>query len=268
MHPVQNDRRQRGTNCRCVRCLEGAGVPTTGWQDQRQEKTGTFDPRRLPNGGEGLRRRVWQCGTSRKEGPREHRQRWLGRNPSTFGREMKRPAVPRPTNNAAAVFRITGKSERRVRECNICTTRCHRQSRGALVGHLMSNLQADCYSSDACLHEQKAPVASPLLPGASTFGRPRWTDRDVLECVFWVLKTGAQRRACPRNSGANRPVGDACAPGRMTASGTRCGSTSSANSPPPPCSTGREASGTRASRRQKTGALRRKTPKGASEQGG
>ena len=38
----------------------------------------------------------------------------------------------------------------------------------------------------------------PLLPDANTFGRPRCADRDVLEGIFWVLKTGARWRDLPK----------------------------------------------------------------------
>jgi transposase len=38
----------------------------------------------------------------------------------------------------------------------------------------------------------------PALPDANTFGRPRRADRDVLEGIFWVLKTGARWRDLPK----------------------------------------------------------------------
>jgi transposase len=39
----------------------------------------------------------------------------------------------------------------------------------------------------------------PLLPDTNTFGRPRCADRDVLEGILWVLKTGARWRDVPKS---------------------------------------------------------------------
>jgi transposase len=38
----------------------------------------------------------------------------------------------------------------------------------------------------------------PLLPDANSFGRPRCKDRDVIEGILWVLKTGARWRDQPK----------------------------------------------------------------------
>lgn len=46
----------------------------------------------------------------------------------------------------------------------------------------------------------------PLLPPRNTFGRPRCTDRDVLEGILWVLKTGARWRDLPKTL----PSGPTC----------------------------------------------------------
>ncbi|BCU78755.1 hypothetical protein llg_42520 [Luteolibacter sp. LG18] len=40
---------------------------------------------------------------------------------------------------------------------------------------------------------------SPLLPDTNSFGRPRCADRDVLEGILWVLKTGARWRDLPKH---------------------------------------------------------------------
>lgn len=39
----------------------------------------------------------------------------------------------------------------------------------------------------------------PLLPPAGSLGRPRCSDRDVLEGILWVLKTGARWRDVPKH---------------------------------------------------------------------
>jgi hypothetical protein len=38
----------------------------------------------------------------------------------------------------------------------------------------------------------------PLLPAPNAFGRPRCADRDVLEGILWILKTGARWRDIPK----------------------------------------------------------------------
>ena len=38
----------------------------------------------------------------------------------------------------------------------------------------------------------------PLLPAPNTFGRPRRSDREVMEGILWVLRTGARWRDIPR----------------------------------------------------------------------
>ena len=39
----------------------------------------------------------------------------------------------------------------------------------------------------------------PLLPEPNSFGRPRSADRDVLEGILWVLRTGARWKDIPKH---------------------------------------------------------------------
>jgi hypothetical protein len=48
----------------------------------------------------------------------------------------------------------------------------------------------------------------PLLPPRNTFGRPRCTDRDVLEGILWVLKTGRGGGIYQSICRAPQPAGD------------------------------------------------------------
>jgi transposase len=94
-------------------------------------------------------------------------------------------------------------------------------------------------------------------------GRPRVSNRDVVDGILWVLKTGARWRDVPAEypSGAMcrpsiraaRRAGDACGSGTRTARGCRCGVRFSASSMPAVGSVGRTRSSTARSCRRKRG---------------
>ena len=63
-----------------------------------------------------------------------------------------------------------------------------------------------------------APLLPPEKPG-SKGGRPPAPNREVLEGILWILRTGARWKTCPRNIPVLLPVGDAYGAGRTGAFG-------------------------------------------------
>lgn len=67
----------------------------------------------------------------------------------------------------------------------------------------------------------------PLLPPRNTFGRPRCADRDVMEGILWVLKTGARWRDLPKHLPSASTCWRRLWIGRRTGFGMRSGASSS-----------------------------------------
>ena len=89
-------------------------------------------------------------------------------------------------------------------------------------------------------------------------GRPRVSNRDVVDGILWVLKTGACWRDLPEGyPPAARPVGDACGNGTRRIRGSGCGGPSSASSTRGDGSGGRTCSSTAYSCRRQNGLWRR-----------
>ena len=73
------------------------------------------------------------------------------------------------------------------------------------------------------LTDEQWEQIAPLLPQTRSRGRPFADNRQVLEGILWVLRSGARWRDLPHNTPVPRPAGGVCVTGKSKGCGWICG---------------------------------------------